>query len=225
MAPTVGTATTASHSANQGSITVDAPTLADGTLLLFITENYGARTISSSIATKIVETLSTNGIARLVAWWRWVENAAGEPSTYGFTYSSTFTEHGGAICLPIAGAANPADIAIVFADDKSLAGHTSPAVAPSITPTVEDSLVISIAGNGRSAGDLTPPGSETEIATITDGACNLSATHFTHGVSATGTVNFGQAGFAEWCTQRLSVAPAITAAVRRRHLALLGVGA
>lgn len=185
-APTVGTPTLNTIVSGSTTLSVAAPTMSDGDLLVafgFSGDTVGRTTSPPSGWTQIYYsgsvTLSPSGAKHIYVWYKQIATAAGEPANYDFTLGDAFANAKISI-VAVTGAEDPATTAIVVATGHDTAsGSTTD--SPGITPTVDDSLILRIIANGRNSASYTYPAS-TEI--LDDGTSySLSAAKTTGGTS------------------------------------------
>lgn len=181
-APTCGTPTVAATTGGSTTLSVTAPTMSDGDLLIAFASSgdSSGRDISPPSGWAAIHSigpvpLSPNGDDYFRVWYKKIVTAAGEPSSYDFTLGDSYTF---AKCMIVAvtGADDPATTAIVVATDYDITSGTL-TVSPGITPTVNDSLILRHIYDARGSQTYTWA-SSTEI-------LDANATQFSFGTAKT----------------------------------------
>lgn len=193
-APTVGTPTFAvASNIGPGTLSVDAPTHAEGDLLIAIGKageaNNNRKFTAPSGWVTLIDSYSTDLTSNATLLVAYKVASASEPSSYDFGVGFANT-NGKLVIVPVSGAADPDDIAIVTASVTANAGGTM--ASPTITPTQADSLILRAVCGSYASGSCTPPAGYTEIFDNGSTTTSIAIAYATHGASATGTADFTQ---------------------------------
>lgn len=163
--PTVGTATTVSHTSAVSSAVVDKPTVQDGTLLIAqVAWGGNPSTITPPSGWTVLVSTTLTGTYRSAAYTKYIATAASEsPTTY--TWSWTSAQTASIVVLPVYGVSSNQQVDGVVSAHTSQAGGTATPSTVLTPPT--NVLAVSFAVAETDAGaTLTAPTQMTESANV-----------------------------------------------------------
>lgn len=216
--PTVQSYTTVRTILSVSTLDIDKPSgTSSGDLLILIVNNTTARTVSASGFTQI-DTIGGT-INRLTALYKVAGNS--EPSTYTYTLSGISSGGQNACLIRVRNAANPNSNSIESATNF---GTANPSVAPTLTPSDNESLVIRVCGTLRGNGIITvTPATQIFIDSIDGELPHLATSYENANNIDIGTANFTQPNAREYATITIAIAKG-SGIVNPLTLTILGIG-
>lgn len=213
-APVWESADTKTATGNSASLTVDKPSnLADNDVVVLGVEQRD-RGSDPALAppsgfTEEYEIRYANNVDVAMAY-KVITDAASEPASY--TYTSGEEENWTAAAGRVSGAdtTDPTDVS------GTDTGDSSDPVAPSITTTIADTLLLAQAGtDSQSAAPWSPPSGYTEEWDLSQGTtfstAGSGATKTQASAGASGTATFTTSSDRDWATGHVAFAPGVSA--------------